>query len=89
MQRARILVSRMRHQPLPKMLAIEKLIFPPQKFTSWGIVFRSRLCSICGSEYGEGDCDHLVGKPYMGEICHTRVLELETGRSPRLRHPSR
>lgn len=59
------------------MLAIEKLIFPPQKFTSWGIVFRSRLCSICRGEYGEGDCTHLVGKPYMGEICHTRVLEFE------------
>jgi hypothetical protein len=59
------------------MLAIEKLVFPPQKFTSWGIVFHSRQCSICDGEYGEGDCNHLVGKPYMGEICHTRVLEFE------------
>ena len=71
------------------MLAIEKLIFPPQKFTSWGIVFRSRLCSICGGEYGEGDCNHLVGRPYMGEICHTRVLALErVGHLAFVTHPA-
>jgi len=55
--------------------AIEDLIFPPQKFMSLGMVVRKRLCSICGEVYGE--CDHLVGRPYMGHLCHTIVSEIE------------
>ncbi len=54
---------------------VEKLVFPPQVFTSIGIVVRCRRCSICGEEYGE--CAHLVGMPYMGRICHTIITELE------------
>jgi hypothetical protein len=54
---------------------VEKLVFPPQVFTSIGIVVRCRRCSICGEEYGE--CAHLVGIPYMGRICHTIITELE------------
>lgn len=48
--------------------AIEKLIFPPQVFISSGMIVGKQECSICGEEYG--DCDHLVGKPYMGRFCH-------------------
>lgn len=55
--------------------AIEELVFPPQVFTSMGIIVRRRTCSICGEEYGE--CTHLVGKPYQGEICHTFITEIE------------
>ena len=54
---------------------VETLVFPPQVFTSIGIVVRCRRCSICGEEYGE--CTHLVGRPYMGRICHTIITELE------------
>lgn len=54
---------------------IEKLVFPPQVFTSMGIIVRRRICSICGEEYDE--CTHLVGKPYQGEICHTFIAEIE------------
>lgn len=54
---------------------VENLVFPPQVFTSIGIIVRCRRCSICGEEYGE--CAHLVGKPYMGRICHTVITELE------------
>ena len=46
---------------------IEKLIFPPQVFLSAGLIVKSQECSICGCEYGE--CDHLLGRPYMGEFC--------------------
>ena len=58
-----------------KLHQIEKLVFPPQVFTSVGIVVRCRRCSICGEEYGE--CAHLVGRPYMGRICHTIITEIE------------
>jgi hypothetical protein len=59
-------------EPTAQRLSImEKVLFPPQVFTSLGVVVKSRRCSICGEEYGEECCDHLIGKPYMGEICHT------------------
>ncbi|MBN9507917.1 MAG: hypothetical protein J0I21_02240 [Alphaproteobacteria bacterium] len=54
---------------------VEEALFPRQVFTSLGIVVKSRKCSICGEEYGE--CHHVVGRPYMGEICYTRIVELE------------
>ncbi|MDD3381663.1 MAG: hypothetical protein PHD68_10735, partial [Rugosibacter sp.] len=25
-------------------------------------------CSICGGDYD--DCDHLIGRPYMGRFCY-------------------
>lgn len=46
---------------------IEKLIFPPQVFVSAGLIVNTQDCSICGSEYGE--CNHLAGRPYMGQFC--------------------
>lgn len=55
--------------------ALERLIFPPQKFMSLGMIVRKRLCSICDKEYGE--CDHVSGRPYMGRLCHTIVSEIE------------
>jgi hypothetical protein len=54
---------------------LEEALFPRQVFTSLGMVVKSRKCSICGEEYGE--CHHVVGRPYMGEICHTRIVEIE------------
>lgn len=47
--------------------AIERLVFPPQVFLSSGLIVRSQICSICEKEYE--DCDHVKGRPYMGEIC--------------------
>lgn len=47
--------------------AIEELVFPPQIFTSSGLIAQRQICSVCGHEYGE--CDHLAGMPYMGEFC--------------------
>ncbi len=51
-----------------KLEAIEKLVFPPQIFISSGFLAGNQECSICGAEYGE--CDHLLGKPYMGKFCY-------------------
>lgn len=47
--------------------AIEILLFPPCKFVSSSILYGSTDCGICGSEYGE--CDHVSGRLYMGEMC--------------------
>jgi len=57
---------------IERLYALEKLLFPPQMFMSAGVVIRRSTCSICGMEYGS--CEHLVGKPYMGQIC-ARVIE--------------
>jgi hypothetical protein len=54
---------------------IECLVFPPQVYLSMGTVVRSKICSICQQEYG--DCDHIAGKPYWGEICHTILRNVE------------
>lgn len=46
---------------------IEQLVFPTQIFQSVGAIVSKQECSICGADYDE--CEHLVGKPYMGEFC--------------------
>jgi hypothetical protein len=55
--------------------SIEKLLFPPQVFLSAGWIVGRQECSICAAEYGT--CDHLVGKPYMGQLCSIVAKELE------------
>jgi hypothetical protein len=47
--------------------AVERIVFPPQVFLSAGMVVRSQICSICGQDYE--DCQHVKGRPYMGEFC--------------------
>jgi hypothetical protein len=47
--------------------ALEHLLFPPQMFMSVGTVGGCSVCSICGDVYGE--CNHLAGKPYLGQLC--------------------
>lgn len=55
------------HHHYERLEAIEKLVFPPQVFLSSGFIVESQECSICGGEYG--DCEHLIGMPYMGRFC--------------------
>jgi len=57
---------------LSKLEILEKLLFPPLTFVSAGFVCKKSSCSICGQEYGS--CDHLQGRPYMGELC-AKVIE--------------
>jgi hypothetical protein len=52
---------------IKRLAAIEDLVFPPQIFMSAGVIVRTQLCSVCGSDYE--DCDHLAGRPYMGKFC--------------------
>lgn len=58
-----------------RLLLIEKLVFPPQLFLSVGIVVKEAICTICGSIYGE--CDHIVGRPYKGQMCSKRITKSE------------
>jgi len=55
--------------------AIERLVFPPQVFVSSGMIVRRQECSICGMEYE--DCDHLIGRPYLGKSCYIIAGDLE------------
>lgn len=46
---------------------LEDKVFPPQSFVSPGFISDSLGCSICGQRYSS--CEHLRGKPYMGQFC--------------------
>lgn len=54
---------------------LERLLFPPLAFMSVGIVIRESCCSICGSEYG--DCEHVKGVAYMGEMCARQITRAD------------
>lgn len=60
---------------LDRLEALEHLLFPRQMFFSPGMIIREARCSICGQEYGE--CDHLAGKPYMGELCAREIIHAD------------
>lgn len=60
---------------LQRLNQLEKLLFPPQTFFSPGMTIKYSECSICGSEYGE--CDHVVGRAYMGEMCSRHIKNVE------------
>lgn len=54
---------------------IEHVVFPPQLYSSIGGVVTKTECSICGKEYGE--CDHVVGRAYMGEFCCRIIRKMD------------
>lgn len=72
--RAHPLLEDQRHH-IERLELIERMIFPPQRFMSAGMLVRRAECTICGRSVE--DCDHIVGLPYMGEICRRRLLEVE------------
>ena len=65
---------------------IEELIFPPQVFISMGGVVHNPACSICGSNYE--DCDHLIGKPYWGELCCAILKDFQPDHVSFVDHPA-
>lgn len=71
---------------LKKLELIEKYIFPPQVFMSAGIVSKRIDCSICGKAYSQ--CDHLRGKPYMGEFCEVIYHDFKVDHSAIVEHPA-
>jgi hypothetical protein len=58
-----------------KLHLIEKLLFPPQMFVSPSFIIEKEVCSICGKEYGE--CEHIVGKAYMGKMCYNKITKIK------------
>ena len=50
---------------------IEKIVFPPQVFVSSGMIVHKQECSICSEDYD--GCEHIAGKPYMGEFCYVII----------------
>lgn len=65
---------------LETLVQLEETLFPPQVFMSAGFVSDGLNCSICGEPYSK--CEHLRGKPYMGEFCEV------VHRNPRADHVS-
>ena len=60
---------------LQKLLDIERVVFPPQAFNSWGGRVGRRECTICHQSYDE--CPHIKGRAYMGKICGTIIADIE------------
>ena len=58
-----------------RLIAIEKIIFPPQAFLSAGMTVVQAECSICNDDYA--DCNHVTGFPYMGKFCNTVITEVD------------
>jgi len=65
---------------------VEQLVFPPQVFVSTGLIVRHQECSVCGKEYGE--CDHLAGKPYMGQFCSFIAKDIEPDHVALVKNPA-
>ncbi|OAI49913.1 hypothetical protein AYO44_18265 [Planctomycetaceae bacterium SCGC AG-212-F19] len=59
---------------LRELIALEHLLFPPQQFVSSAHCIGRSSCSICRKAYG--DCEHLAGFLYTGEMCSQIVEEV-------------
>jgi hypothetical protein len=56
----------------------EQTLFPNMMFASRGCVVGKSECSICKKKYG--DCNHIKGYAYMGEICteiNNEIISIE------------
>jgi hypothetical protein len=49
------------------LLDVERVVFPPQRFTSVGVLIRKSSCTLCGAPYRR--CEHIAGRVYMGKHC--------------------
>ena len=52
---------------------LEDVLFPGQSFNSIGYLVKKSRCTICQLDYET--CEHIKGKPYMGEFCVREILE--------------
>ncbi len=69
----RILFDPLTDNLLLHLLAVEQTVFPPQTFFSSAYTYTEASCSICGDKYGE--CGHISGRIYMGQICRRKPHE--------------
>ncbi|MFZ6727685.1 hypothetical protein ACO0K2_19550 [Undibacterium sp. MH2W] len=63
---------------LAQLEQLERLLFPSQVFLSAGFLSTGLECSICGQPTSK--CDHLRGRPYMGQLCEFKYHQ------PRVHH---
>lgn len=66
--------------------AIEHLVFPRQVFVSSGMLVGFQECAICGQDYD--DCEHLVGRPYMGRFCYIIARDVALDHVAIVEHPA-
>lgn len=71
---------------LSNLIAIEKIIFPPQVFLSSGLLVGKQVCSICKSDYEE--CDHISGKIYGGMFCGIIAQDITADHVAIVEHPA-
>lgn len=71
---------------IARIIALQELLFPKQRFFSSAVLVESSTCSICHREYGE--CGHIVGRPYMGELCAQIVGKATIGEFSLVENPS-
>jgi hypothetical protein len=57
-----------------ELLALERLLFPPQQFVSDSHYWDYAICGICEKVYG--DCGHVAGCLYMGQMCVKRPHQI-------------
>lgn len=53
---------------------MENWFFPPQSFTSAGMIAERQDCSICQDAYSK--CDHIAGRIYMGRFCNIELKNI-------------
>jgi len=87
--RAHAVAGHLEQAYIPRLHVIERLMFPKQMFMSVGFIVEHAECSICGSVYG--DCDHIKGRPYMGQMCaciitKSKLLETSLVEYPANKH---
>lgn len=58
-----------------KLSAVERIVFPPMTFMSFGGIIKNAQCSICKLDYDA--CDHVAGRAYMGEHCARILTEIK------------
>jgi hypothetical protein len=68
-----------------ELLALEKLLFPPQQFVSASHTFGYAECTICDKVYGE--CNHVACRLYMGRMCQKRVSDIGPDHVALVDHP--
>ncbi|QJX01071.1 hypothetical protein [Frigoriglobus tundricola] len=64
---------------------LEHVMFPRQRFMSGGWIYDHAICTLCESVYGE--CDHIAGRLYMGQMCGKRPINIEVQHSSVVTHP--
>lgn len=65
---------------------METWFFPPQQFTSLGVIVNEQHCSICRADYAA--CDHIAGRAYLGRICSIQIQQASVDHIALVEHPA-